>query len=85
MSDQTKAALDQAIAAHFGDSWEGAIVTGYVLQMCGLTMDDIENGQQTSYFREVAENQPSHVTLGLLDYSHTMFRYAINTYEDSDG
>lgn len=75
MSADTKAALDEAIAAHFGDAWDGAILTGYVLQMAGVTADDIQDGEQTSYFREVAEGQPSHVTLGLLDYSHTMFRH----------
>lgn len=82
MSEQTKAALDQAITAHFGDGWNGALLTGYVLQMAGVTADDIENGQQTSYYREVAESQASHVTLGLIDYAHTMFRAALNTPEE---
>ena len=75
MSTDTKAVLDTAIAAHFGEAWGGAILTGYVLQMAGVTTADLENGEQTSYFREVAEGQASHITLGLLDYSHTMFRY----------
>lgn len=84
MSVDTKAALDNAIAAHFGEAWDGAILTGYVLQMAGVTTADIEDGEQTSYYREVAEGQASHTTLGLLDYSHSMFRHNLTQRSDDD-
>lgn len=84
MSADTKASLDKAIAEHFGDAWGGAILTGYVLQMAGVTTDDIESGEQTSYFREVAEGQATHTTLGLLDYGHSMFRHALTLSADDD-
>lgn len=82
MSDETKAAMDEAIAAHFSDEWEGAIVTGYVLQLCGVTSDDIEAGDQTSYMREVHDGQPSHASLGLLNYSHSQLLHAMSEVEE---
>jgi len=78
MSAETKDALDEAIAAHFGTEWDGAILTGYILQMSGVTSEDIESGEQHSYFRETANGQAAHVTLGLLDYSHTTYRAALS-------
>jgi len=74
MTAATKAALDTALADHFADAWDGAMLTGWVIQMAGVNAEDIGVGGQTSYYREVADGQPSHVTLGLLEYATTMFR-----------
>lgn len=40
MSAETKAALDQAFAAHFADEQDGAILTGYVLRAKGQGFTD---------------------------------------------
>lgn len=77
MSTDTKAALDAAIQAHFADETLGGFSTGYVLQIKGKTSEDLEAGQQTSYLRNVADQQDSDVSLGLMDYMHTKFRQAI--------
>jgi hypothetical protein len=77
VSDATKAALDEAIQAHFADVTEGGLVTGYVLQAKGKTSEDLEGGDQTSYLREVPVGQDADSTLGLLDYCHTQFRAAV--------
>ena len=85
MSDLTKDNLDAAIAAHFADAWEDAsIVTGYILQISGVTNTDIDNGAQHSYYRETQDGQPAHVTLGLMDYAYTLFRSALTTEEHDD-
>ncbi|UOR02084.1 hypothetical protein MUN77_01750 [Leucobacter allii] len=67
MSDATKTALDEALAAHVADECEGAIVTGYVLQVQYTDMDLI-NDQMTGYLRIVGENQNFTTTLGLAHY-----------------
>jgi hypothetical protein len=77
VSTDTKAALDSAIQAHFGDVTEGGLVTGYVLQVKGKTTEDLGQGDQTSYLREVPAGQDSDNTLGLFDYGHTQFRAAV--------
>lgn len=85
MSDLTKDALDTAITAHFADIWEDAsIVTGYVIQISGVTNADINNGSQHSYYRATQNGQPAHVTLGLLDYAHTSFKQDMNSANDED-
>lgn len=84
MSADTKAALDVAIAAHFTEITDGGFLTGYVLQVKGKTSDDLADGGQTSYVREVAESQDADVTLGLLDYGHTRFRSALDQWPIDD-
>lgn len=84
MSDDTKAALDAAITAHFADEWDGGFITAYVVQMAGLTSGDMDKGDQSSYLRETAESQASHVTVGLLDYSLTMYRHSLTQDEQDD-
>lgn len=66
MSAATKSALEEAIASHFADEQEGAIVTGYVLQVEGqgfLAGDD----EVTRLSREVPAGQSLPLTLGLID------------------
>lgn len=65
MSTQTKAALDEAIAAHVADEQEGGgIVTGYVLLTSSANVEQLQN-ESTAYLFEAAELQPFHVGLGL--------------------
>lgn len=67
MSEQTKAALDNAIAAHFADEQDGAILTGYVLQAKGQGFTDVDD-DQVRLLRAVAEQQDYITTLGLIDW-----------------
>lgn len=62
MSAETKAALDDAIAAHVADEMDAAL-TGYVLHASSIQLDG-ERGR-TCYLAEYADSQPFHVTLGL--------------------
>ena len=64
MSEQTKAALDAALAAHIDDECEGALVSGYVLQAAYFNGDTIRHGTN-GYMREFAEGQAFHVGYGL--------------------
>lgn len=78
MSDQTKANLDAAIAAHVADTGDGSIVTDWALIAATTTVDNIGTGT-TSYLLEGNDNQPVHVMTGL-------FRYACERviWEDDD-
>ncbi|MBF4602820.1 hypothetical protein [Curtobacterium sp. VKM Ac-2884] len=67
MSAETKAALDQAVAAHFADEQDGAILTGYVLQAKGQGFTDGDN-DRTRLLRAIAEGQDYITTLGLVDW-----------------
>lgn len=65
MSEQTKAALDEAIAAHAADvSGSGGIITGYVLFAAHVNGRALESGG-TGYMSEFAEGQAWHVAYGL--------------------
>lgn len=68
MSDTTKAALDEAIAAHFADEQDGALVTGYVLQVQGQGFTEVDDDSTTRFLRAIAENQGVVVSLGLVDW-----------------
>lgn len=67
MSAETKSALDDAIAAHFQDVMQGTIVTGYLLQISGESIEDL-NANQWSALREVSDGQTFLTTLGLSSY-----------------
>lgn len=67
MSAETKAALDQAVAAHFADEQDGSILTGYVLQAKGQGFTD-EDSDRTRMLRAIAEGQDYITTLGLVDW-----------------
>lgn len=63
MSADTRAALDQAIAEHFGQA-DGHTLTDWVVLAVTIA-PDCEDGER--YFgTTVREGQPSHATLGLL-------------------
>lgn len=68
MSDETKAALDAAVAAHIADVSDGNIVTDWCV-VAGMTdIEDIGTGT-TRYFFEGNDSQPPHVSYGLLTYA----------------
>jgi hypothetical protein len=67
VSASTKAALDEAIAAHFADEQDGALVTGYVLQVQGQGFTDTDD-DKTRMLRAIAEQQGVIVSLGLVDW-----------------
>lgn len=68
MSDQTKADLDAALAAHIADVGDGSFVTDWAMIAALTTVDNIGTGR-TSYFLEGNENQPVHVMTGLFRYA----------------
>lgn len=70
MSAETKADLDAAIEAHFTAESDGALLGGYVLQMFGSNVDDIESAG-VRMLREVPATQNIVTTLGLVDYART--------------
>jgi hypothetical protein len=67
MSDATKTAMDEAIAAHFADEMDGALVHCYLLQIGGESMDDMTNNQWSA-LRATAEGQSFITTIGLCAY-----------------
>lgn len=81
MSDQTKQAMDEAIAAHYADEMNDAIVSAYVLQVVGGSIEDYDHGQQ-SYFRCIQEGQAFLSTLGLAHYLHTNLTAAAASSDD---
>lgn len=61
MSEQTAAALDDAIRAHFADKHPGQLVVGWAL----VAATTNENDAYTSYDTDCPEWQPAHHTVGL--------------------
>ncbi|SIN72722.1 hypothetical protein [Agromyces cerinus] len=76
MSLETKTALDAAIDAHFADETDGALVSGYILQLFGSSFDDLDQGQ-VSVLREVAEGQNFITSLGIADYISQTIRHTV--------
>lgn len=68
MSDQTKADLDSAIAAHVADTGNGSLVTDWALIAATTTVENIDTGT-TAYLLEGNDNQPVHVMTGLFRYA----------------
>jgi hypothetical protein len=64
----TKQALDDAISDHFATVCGGAIVNGYVLQIAGESMEDMDLNQWAA-LRETADGQSFVMTLGLVAYA----------------
>jgi microcompartment protein CcmL/EutN len=63
----TKAAMEDAIQAHFAAECSGALMSGYVIQMFGSNVEDIqEAGVRT--LREVPDTQNIVTTMGLISY-----------------
>ena len=68
MSDDTKAALEAALANHIADQTDGHIVTDWALVAATSTLDNLGTGI-TRYFLEANTNQPVHVMAGLFRYA----------------
>lgn len=68
MSDQTKAALDAAVAAHVADTGDGDLVTDWALIAATTSVENIGTGT-TRYLLEGNDNQPVHVMTGLFRYA----------------
>jgi hypothetical protein len=64
MSAETRAAMQDAIAAHMADENDGAVMTGYVLQTEGQHIQGEFVGY-TSYMGAVPEHQSHATSLGL--------------------
>lgn len=65
MSEASKATLDDAIRAHIADECEGKTTMHWVLVTYSVNAEDFGTGAG-SYYRDVADSQPHHVTDGLL-------------------
>ena len=65
MSEATKEAFEQALAAHFADEFGSAQITSWVLQGYGEKFDT--GGGY--YLGAWPNGQPLHTTGGLLDYA----------------
>jgi hypothetical protein len=75
MSAATKATLDEAIAAHFADEQDGALLTGYVLQAKGQGFT-AEDDEQVRLMRSIADQQDYITTLGLIDWMRVVAHQA---------
>ena len=63
MSTATKEALDNAIAAHFADENDGAMLNGYLLSTYGM---DLRDDEHTVFTDCVLEGQDVMATLGIV-------------------
>lgn len=77
----TKQALDDAIADHFATVCQGAIVTGYVLQIAGESMEDMDLNQWAA-LRETADGQSFVTTLGLVTYAKRSLEVSMSKQSD---
>ncbi|MFJ4997123.1 hypothetical protein ACIP5T_03155 [Microbacterium sp. NPDC088619] len=68
MSDQTKATLDAAVAAHVSETGDGDLVTDWALIAATTSVENIGTGT-TRYLLEGNDNQPVHVMTGLFRYA----------------
>lgn len=81
MSAESKQFMDAAIEAHFASESEGALVSGYVLQIFGSSIDDLEE-HGTRTLREVAEGQNFITSMGIGAYMQTTLKGSL--FEDID-
>ncbi|GAA3730167.1 hypothetical protein GCM10022239_03460 [Leifsonia bigeumensis] len=79
MSAATKAALDDAIAAHVADELDGALLTNYVGVAAAVKPEDSD---QMTYYLRVAAEQPIHVSIGLTEYLAN--RLALSVADDPE-
>jgi hypothetical protein len=66
-----------AISAYVAEVTDGGIVTDWALVTASTEMEDI-GSMRATYRLDCPENQPEHVTLGLIEYSR-------QTYLSGDG
>lgn len=83
MSEQTHAAIEEAIRNHFADEFndEGGMATAWVLQVSGVLGTDADS---SAHLRETPHDQAVHVTLGMLEYARLQFRQIILNDDDDD-
>lgn len=81
MSEQTKADLDAAIAAHVADEAEGAIIASYVLQT-DFTSIALMDEEATGFMRFTSEHQSLTATLGLITYARRQLDHFMTHDED---
>jgi hypothetical protein len=81
VSDQTKAAMDAAIAAHVADETAGDIIAGYVMQVT-TTSVELMDEEKSGFIRFCAEHQTWVTTLGLTDYMRVQQHRAMLDSED---
>lgn len=65
MSEQTKAALDTAIAAHVADEYEGDMVTAWVVATETTSIGMLDAGEGSMVI-ETRDMQSNYLTEGLL-------------------
>lgn len=65
MSEQTHRALDEALQAHLNDEEPGQLLTGWIIQVVGSSIED----DRQFYCQFAADGQPFHVTAGLATVS----------------
>jgi hypothetical protein len=83
VSNDTRAALEAALAAHVADRCDGALVTDWALIAATSSLEDIGTGR-TSYFVEANENQPVHVMTGLFRYASEHVLYGSDGEDPED-
>jgi hypothetical protein len=81
MSDITKAALEDALAAHIADEREGFMVGDYVLKSHIVS---IEEDAGRSFYHFMHSAMPYHSVLGLLESALADYVDAANGDEDDD-
>lgn len=83
VSQETHAALEDAVRDHFADEFadNGGMATGWVLHVSGVLGTDAES---SAHLRETPSDQPVHVTLGMLEYARIQFRQLILNDDDED-
>jgi hypothetical protein len=80
VSDDTKDALEAALAAHFADEFDGAIASAWIIQVYGNRIDTTDGYYLTSW----PEGQPLHTTAGLIEYASRRQAARIVNVDDAD-
>lgn len=78
MSEQTKAALDAAIATHIADELDGDFATAWVILAETTTLEQMDDNR-SSFYIDVRDTQSLYTTDGLL--YHALNRTG---YDDDD-
>jgi hypothetical protein len=80
VSESTLRALDDAIQAHLSDEEPGQILTGWIAQIVGSSIED----NRSFYAQFAADNQAFHVTAGLATVSKLAVTDEWHGDEDDD-
>lgn len=77
MSADTLKALEDALAAHFSDEMDGGMMSGFICQMQGVSLDPEQQGV-SSLYRVVPVGQSITTTLGLIEYIRIAYNASVN-------